>query len=160
MQVLPTWLLVFLQFGITWTIILFGYIFYKIFKEDKIRLPSDYYRKKEVENPRIYNLLGVPRFRYLLTHTFFKYANQRIYMKGRGRAYLKEIWDETRQSETSHIFTGFLTFLLIFIYLIQSSWVNAFILLIFNFIFNIYPVLLQRHTRIFILEARWKNLFV
>jgi hypothetical protein len=134
------------SFALVWNLMLVGFFLYQTYKN--IRLPQAYYRKKSFESHQLYESLGIRFFQYCLVNSFFRYLNPRVYLKNRGRHYLEIYFEETKQSETSHIFSGIVT-LGIQIYLfINGEWISAISLTIFSVIFNLYPFFLQRYNRL------------
>lgn len=144
-----------LQFVQVWVIILFGYFFFKIFKY--FRLPKVYYKLKKFETENYFKNLGVERFRHILVHSFFKHLNQRVYLKGRGGEYVKVFYEETKRSETSHLFTLIITIFVQFQYLLNGKYLDFICLSIFSILFNLYPIFLQRKSR-FVAESKYNDL--
>ena len=137
-------------FVILWIHIFWGFMFFQLFKY--FRFPKNYYEKRKFETPQYFNMLGVKRFRKVIINSFFKYLNQRVYLKGRTRGYVKVFIQETMQSETSHVFAFSLSFMIVLALLFTSRFGLAIVLLIMDVIFNLYPVLLQRMNRFEIKE--------
>ena len=100
--------------------------------------------KKESTNRSI----GMDGFKWVIKNSFFKYFNQKLKFKTRPSiSQLKEIRKEMTYSEISH-FVGFIFILVIIVLkLLKGQATYAFILFIFNIIFNLYPSLLQQQHK-------------
>ena len=136
-------------------LMLSGFFYFQTFKYH--RLWKSYYQKTNYETPFFFKYLGVPIFQFILINSFMRYANPRVYMKGRKRDYVKILHEETKQSETAHIISLFVTLPFQIDYLISDKMLCFWSLTFFSIFFNVYPMLLQRMNR-FLLEARLKNL--
>lgn len=133
-------------FALIWTLMLVGFFFYQTYK--KVYLPKKYYSPKSFENAEFYERLGIVFFQYCLVNSFFKYMNPRVYLKQRGRQYLELFYNETKQSETSHIISGLVTLAVQFLFFYWGEYTAAISLTIFTVIFNVYPFFLQRYNRL------------
>ena len=138
------------NFLLCWDLMLVGFFFFQAFKY--IRFPSSFYQKRRIETDLWFNLLGVQIFRLVLINSFFKRLNTRVYLKERGRAYHKVFIEETKQSETSHMLSFFATFIAQLIFLYHECFDDFIVLTIFSIVFNIYPMLLQRKNRFYMLK--------
>ena len=134
-----------IPFLLTWFHIFAAFMFFQTFKY--FRLNQSLYSQKFFETPLFFSFLGVPIFRKILVKSFFRYLNQRVYIKERSRAEYARFIEETRQSETSHIFSGMYTLGFQIYYVYENEWEVCIWLGIFNLIFNLYPILLQRMNR-------------
>jgi hypothetical protein len=134
------------SFVLVWNLMLVGFLLYQTYK--KIRLPNRYYRQKKIESKRLYEWLGIRFFQYCLVNSFFRYLNPRVYLKNRGRHYLEIYFEETKQSETSHIFSGLVTAIVQVYFFVEGEWIAGISLTIFSIIFNLYPYMLQRYNRL------------
>ncbi len=134
--------------------ILFCFFFFQTFKY--FRLPTCYYKNRPFENEKYFRILGVSIFRKILVNSFLRHANSRVYLKGRSKDYLRVFLEETKQSETSHLFAIFLTLIPQFLYLRSGQMMNFWLLTLFSVFFNLYPMLLQRKNR-FHFESRLTN---
>ncbi|MDH5380537.1 MAG: hypothetical protein OEW75_06785 [Cyclobacteriaceae bacterium] len=143
-----------LLFFLTWVIMFCPFMLFHSYKY--IRLPQFFYEKRSFETAQYFEILGVQGFRKVLINSFFRYLNSRVYIKGKGHEYIPVFIEETRQSETSHIFTFILTLLVQCLFMLKGYFLLAFVLLLFNIIFNIYPILLQRMNR-FYFEAKYSE---
>lgn len=143
-----------LSFVLSWVMVLYGFVFFQLFKYFRL---SDYvYRKKKVESKLWFRLLGIDLFQFLLVHSFFRYLNPRVYVKGR-KNYIKVYHEETKQAETSHILSTIATLIASYLLFEKGEYYSIIFLNYFSLLFNIYPILLQRKNR-FILESRFGNL--
>lgn len=145
-----------LNFALLWVLVLVGFSFFQIYKY--YRLPIVLYKRKSFETQRYFNLLLVPAFQKGLVRSFFRHLNPRVYLKGRGREYLKVYYEETRQSESSHIFSGFAAVFFQVLFFIREDYLSFIFLSFFNILFNLYPYLLQRMNR-FTMERKLPNMF-
>ena len=140
-----------LLFFLTWAIIFFPFMIFQSYKY--LRFPSSYYNKTKLESDLFYTLIGVPIFRKALINSFFRHLNRRVYLKGKkGDRFLKFI-EETKQSETSHFISLMITFGFQVMLILDQHLIHFWILLCFNILFNLYPILLQRMNR-FSIEKR------
>jgi hypothetical protein len=136
------------MFGLTWLIIFYFFMFFQTFKY--VRIQRSYYLKRKFESFTYFKFLGVPVFRIILINSFFRYFNSRVYFKGKGSGRLKVFVEETRQSETSHLF-AFITTLPFQVYLVvKGDVMSAGLIMLWSTLFNIYPMLLQRMNRFYI----------
>jgi hypothetical protein len=133
-------------FALVWNLMLVGFFFYQTYK--KVYLPKRYYSPKKFENALFYERLGILFFQYCLVNSFFKYMNPRVYLKKRGRQYLELFYNETKQSETSHIISGSVTLAVQILLFYWQEYTAAISLTIFTVIFNLYPFFLQRYNRL------------
>jgi len=150
-----TWVLLILNFMLCWNLMLIGFFYFQAFKFH--RLPEKYYLKKWFESDRLYKIFGVAVFRLILIHSFFRHLNNRVYLKGRKKEYLNTFIEETKQSETSHILSTLATLIMQLIYLMTNQLESFLWLTVFNILFNLYPLLLQRMNR-FSLIRKYPNL--
>lgn len=146
------WCVIAFTFVQVWNIMLTGFLFFQTFKY--LRLPPIYYLKRRFENDLFFNVLGVPAFRYILVNSFFKRLNNRVYLKGRRKGYLKVFLEETKQSETSHLISFLFTLIVQYFYFINHEWFHLITLSVFSILFNVYPILLQRKNR-FSIESKF-----
>lgn len=142
-------------FAESWILMLYGFIFFQTFKS--VRFRPSCYKRKSYETKRLYDRTGLNLFQYILTNSFFKYLNRRVYLQGKGREYIRVYHEETKVSETSHYFSLIPTTIIQFNYLFHGYY-SAFIwLFIWSLLFNVYPILLQRRNR-FLLEDKVPSL--
>jgi len=143
-------LIVFLNFIQTWDLMLTGFLFFQAFKY--VRMPKKFYLKKAHESNNFFKYLGVNIFRIFLINSFFKHLNNRVYFKGRSKEYIFTYIEETKQSETSHVISGIFVLFIQLIYLKDGLIEHFFWLTIFNIILNIYPYLMQRMNRFYMVQ--------
>jgi hypothetical protein len=139
-----------------WNLMLVGFLFFQTFKY--FRLPSIFYQKMSFETPSYFKWMGVNLFREVLVNSFFRRLNNRVYLKDRGDKYFKIFHEETKQSETSHLFSMLTTLIPQLLYLEQGMISHCIWLSIWSVIFNMYPMLLQRKNR-FKMERKHPYLF-
>ena len=132
-------------FILTWSLILGAFLFYQTFKY--FRLPQLYYHQLPFENTAFFARMGVQHFRKILINSFFRHLNPRVYIRERSRAEYLRFIEETKQSETSHLLSGFATCIFQLLFLYQADLFPFWVLGSFNLIFNLYPMLLQRSNR-------------
>lgn len=133
------------QFILTWSLIFGAFIFYQTFKY--FRLPQLYYNQLPFEKTAFYKRIGVQLFRKILINSFFRHLNPRVYIREKSRVEFLRFIEETKQSETSHLLSGLATLIFQLLYLRDSNLSSFWILGVFNLIFNMYPLLLQRSNR-------------
>lgn len=150
------WLEILLSFIQCWWLILVGFLFFQTFKY--FRLPEFVYRKKVFETELYFKLLGLDLFRYMLVNSFFRRLNPRVYLKGRGKEYIKVFTEETKQSETSHLFSGVVTLVPQIGFLLNQELFLFWSLTLWTVLFNLYPMFLQRKNR-FNTKQRYPELF-
>jgi hypothetical protein len=145
---------VLILFLITWSHIFCAFIFFQIYKY--FRFHHGFYLKRRFESEKYFTALGVPTFRVLLINSFFKHLNRRVCLKGKGEDRFLKFIEETKQSETSHFISFVGTMIFQFVLLCEGAFVLHSFLLIFNLLFNVYPILLQRMNR-FSVEKRMES---
>lgn len=135
-----------IAFGLTWLQLLFVLVLFKI--QCNLRPPIWVLRFREFENKSFYDRMGVKTYRWLLLHSPFRYANGDIYLKSaRGRSALKSILPKMEEAEFAHMIGFVLLTLASLIYSQLTFW-----LILYNLIFNLYPIMLQRYHRMRILR--------
>ena len=138
-------------FCITWAIIFFPFMIFQTFKY--FRFPNSYYNKRKIESELFFKSIGVPIFRKLLINSFFKYLNRRVHLRGKKGDRFIIFIEETKQSETSHFISLVITLGIQVLLIINYRFYDFWMLLLFNVLFNLYPILLQRMNR-FLIEKR------
>jgi hypothetical protein len=110
-------------------------------------LPNSYFRSRGFEkSSKIYRTLGVPFLRRLVRRGPVHILAPALQYSGR-RESLPALERETRKAESAHA-TAFLASLPLVAYALFSRWpASAGWLLLFTFLLNIYPVMLQRDNR-------------
>lgn len=129
--------------------IVYSFSIYKI-------LPKSYYEIKNVRQLNYLNkLFKIELFRSFLRLTIWTKKNNKNYFFNGTRKGFPEFEENTKKSEFGH-FLPFIIILLIVIYMaIYNAWEKALLILVFDFIFNFYPFILQRFIRMRL--ARVKN---
>lgn len=113
-------------------------------------LPDSYY---QIKNPkklnRLYKVLGVELFRWVLLRTFYKSDNNKKYFNGTKSGIM--LFDHnTKQSEFGHL-TAFVLIFIISLVLLGEGHHHVFLWIWpLNMLLNIYPIVLQRKHRIVI----------
>lgn len=110
-------------------------------------LPNGYFRPKKFEKSgRVYKLLAVPLLRKLIRRGPVHILAPTLQYSGR-RDSLPALERETRKAESAHAI-ALLASLPLIAYALFNRWlVSAGWLLLFTFLLNMYPVMLQRHNR-------------
>jgi hypothetical protein len=145
-----------LNFALLWVLVLVGFSFFQIFKY--FRFPDFIYKRLKFETESFFKLLLVPVFQKALVNSFFRHLNPRVYLKGRGREYIKVYHEETKQSGSSHMLSGAAALAYQVVFYLDRDFLSLVFLSFFNILFNLYPLLLQRMNR-FNLERKLPNLF-
>ena len=141
--------------GLCLDLMLSGFFLYQIFKD--IRFPAFVYKIRRFETEKLYRLLGVELFQFILTNSFMRYGNPRVYLKGKGREYIKIYHEETKQSEGSHYIAMLFTLPYFGFYLLDRHYLLFLLLCGFCIFFNAFPSMLQRKNRL-ILENRFNKI--
>jgi cytochrome b561 len=116
--------------------------------------PSSYYEIKPFEQSgRVYEQLGVSLFKKIVRRSPFTVFSPTLrFPPQKTTPALRNLENEMRKAETSHMAIFFMILVLV-IYALINGWFDAIAwLLFFNIIFNGYPVMLQRYNRIKIQE--------
>jgi hypothetical protein len=107
-------------------------------------LPDGYYRVRPFER-RLYKTIGVGIFRKLLRSRYYR-LNPEFSLLAR-RTTLDALEERMRDTETAHL----VVFLMVFLFIGYAFWTSRFDaaawLLVFNLLFNGYPIMLQRYNR-------------
>lgn len=113
-----------------------------------------YYEIKPFEQSgRVYERLGISLFKKMVRRGPFSIFSPTLRFPAQKTALtLRNLENEMRKAETSHLAIFFMVLVLV-IYALFKGWFDAAAwLLLFNILFNGYPVLLQRYNRIKIQE--------
>ena len=111
---------------------------------------STYYEIKPFEQSgRVYERLGISLFKKMVRRGPFSVFSPTLRFPAQRTApALKNLENEMRKAETSHLIIFFIILLPIG-YALFKGWLDAFVwLLLFDILFNGYPVMLQRYNRI------------
>ncbi len=112
--------------------------------------PSTYYQIKPFEQSgRVYEQLGVSLFKKIVRRVPFTVFSPILrFPAERTVSALRTLEGEMRKAETSHLVIFFMILLPVG-YALFKGWLDAMAwLLLFNVLFNGYPVLLQRYNRL------------
>ncbi|MEZ4949464.1 MAG: hypothetical protein R2784_08765 [Saprospiraceae bacterium] len=122
--------------------------------------PDDYFK---IHNPprlkKMYSLLGVEIFRQFLLKTLWRGREQRKRYFDGTREGLENFIIQSKQAEWGHILPFFVLLIYTIGLLNLKIWFLGIMVLIFNILGNLYPVILQRYHRyrIGILKAKFKT---
>ncbi len=131
-----------LSFALVWLIMVMVMLAFRI--QCGIPFPERWFRIHKREAAEYYELLGVKLFRWLLLNGPFRFANQGVYIgQNRSDQALERLLSKIKEAEFAHVIDAVLTLLACVIYQQLILW-----LLLWNLVFNIYPILLQRYHRI------------
>lgn len=109
--------------------------------------PPGYYRPRPVEiDGSLYRRLGVLRFRWLLFKTHIELLNVSARLS-HGRLGLLRLERGVRDAETDHALALLVMVVITMYAALHAWWVLAGWLLLANVVANVYPIMLQRHTR-------------
>jgi hypothetical protein len=116
--------------------------------------PSAYYEIKPFERTgRFYERIGVHLFKKVVRRGPFSVFSPTLRLPAKKTtSALKYLENEMRKAETSHAAIFLLILLLVGYALFRGWWDAVAWLLLFNILFNGYPVLLQRYNRLKIQE--------
>lgn len=111
-------------------------------------LPSNYYT---VKNPkllkRISGILGLDFFHKVMMATVWRSKSMRKgFFNGR-RDDLVDMEVKTRKSEFGHLIPFILIMILVVLFIFEHQFLFASMIMFFNVILNLYPILLQRNHR-------------
>lgn len=112
-------------------------------------LPNSYYKIQNSENlTKIYQVLGVEYFKWLLLKFFWgKEKNRKKYFNGT-KTGIEDFDTQTRQSEFGHLAAFVLITILSFYLLVKGYFAIFLVSSLINVIGNLYPIILQRSHRI------------
>jgi hypothetical protein len=101
-----------------------------------------------IKNERINTLIGLKPFKWLIVHSFFKYFNPKLSVKKRIlKTELEEYRAEMTTAELNHLFAFAFMGVFIIFKLFQGLYLFAAVMLLFNFLMNLYPSLLQQQNK-------------
>ncbi|NJC25704.1 glycosyl-4,4'-diaponeurosporenoate acyltransferase CrtO family protein [Neolewinella antarctica] len=111
-------------------------------------LPEAYYRVRKPRTlKKVYRALSVDKFRKALLATFWRSPQQRGKYFDGTKAGVENLDRQSRKSEFGHLLPlAFITLISIRLIIVGAFAVGIFALLI-NVVFNLYPIILQRHHR-------------
>ena len=123
-------------------------------------LPASYYRIKNERSVRKwYRNFKVDWFRNFLLATFWKNKKQQSDFFDGSRKGIDHLMTESKKAEFGHLCPAIIIYLVSLALLIDRYFLMAFIALIINLFFNVYPILLQRQhrMRITVMKARYAS---
>ncbi len=125
----------------TWVVILGGVLRFTL------PLPPWYYHIRSFEaNGRLYEVFGVRVFKLLLIRSPLALLNPTIRHTG-GRNALFDLERKMRDAEAGHLFIFIMMILIVLYTALKGWWSFAAWLMLFNILFNVYPIMLQRYNR-------------
>ncbi len=111
-------------------------------------LNSRYFQSAPFEKQgHLYRMLGVEAYRAVLTKIGWEKMRQQQTPIKKNLSSLQAYERASRVAETGHLVIGFLVLVLTGYVALTHSLAEARWLILFNVLFNIYPILLQRYTR-------------
>lgn len=131
-----------LAFALVWLVMSMVLFFFKI--QCRVPYPALFAQMRSFERLSFYERIGVPVYRWLLLHSPFRFANTSIYLKDkRGKAALLVLRTKILEAEWAHIINVLLVLIAMLFYTEIRWW-----LVLWNVVFNVYPVFLQRYNRL------------
>ena len=114
----------------------------------KIPTSGSYYQPAAIENSgRLYELLGINTYKFILFHSPFVFLGKNLRAKKYKTSQLMDLEKKMRISEFGHL-VGFVMVFILIIPMYQRSWKFAFWLTLLNILMHLYPIFLQRYNRI------------
>jgi hypothetical protein len=109
-----------------------------------------------IRSEKVNRLLGLRIYKWIVTKSIFKYFNQKIKVNGKINAqFMKELREEMTFSELSHLCSFILILIISLYYMFQFKLASILMLFVLNFIFNLYPVLLQQYNNRRLVRVRF-----
>jgi hypothetical protein len=109
-------------------------------------MPRGYFRPRRIERPWIYELLGIKAFKWLMRSRAYRRINPDFRLSG-GRSGLAVLMGSMQSAEAAHAIM-FVTATVFAGAALVGRWFDlAGWLMLFNVLFNAYPVMLQRYNR-------------
>lgn len=96
---------------------------------------------------RFYKIAGLKIFKIILLHSPFKFLNVNIHFKKKSKTELSLVRKEMEKVETGHIIAFIITLIITFVLAFLRSPKFIVWMTLFNIVFNVYPVFLQRFNR-------------
>ncbi len=135
-----------------WSLLTLTSVLHLIFD---IQLPLGYYKTRGWKNEiPLYKKMGILTFRNLIRRGPLHILAPQIQINNQNKS-LNVLLKEMQQAEAIHVITFLITFIIIIISFIVEKVYNGLILLLFNLLIHIYPIMLQRFNR-----KRIENLLV
>jgi hypothetical protein len=131
-----------LAFALVWLVMSMVLFFFKI--QCRVLYPEAFSQLRTFEGRSFYEKLGIRLYRWMLLHSPFRFANTSVYLKDkRGKAALLALRTKILEAEWAHIINLLLVLIAMLFYAEIRWW-----LLLWNVVFNVYPVFLQRYHRL------------
>ncbi|HSH03153.1 MAG TPA: hypothetical protein VLL52_11590 [Anaerolineae bacterium] len=135
------WNTVGFAFGVQWFLMLWIYLLFRLYPQ--LRLPKGYY-EVGAEEKALFEWLGVRRMQKVLWRVP---SNPKIRFKERGKDELERVTLAMIEAETAHFLLGGVVAAM----MVYAGWRGWWLVmggyLVFNLLFNVYPVLVQRYNR-------------
>lgn len=123
------------------------YIVYMI-RFTGIRIVESYFTIRQAEySPRIYKVLGVTLFKKALQRSPFPGMTRKITLRDISEEAIRSLEKEMKEAEETHVFGFALNIGLAILFGTLRNVSFVFWLTDFNFVMNLYPILLQRYNR-------------
>ena len=102
-----------------------------------------------LNNQRMYTIIGIPVFKWLVTKTVYRHLNKNIKFRTRpDRNELVTVRSAITESEVLHAVAFVFVILAgVPVLLIQGDYKMVFYLMALNVVFNLYPTLLQQYNK-------------
>lgn len=112
-----------------------------------INTNGKYYNLHKIEDHgRIYEKLGIRQFKFILFHSPFVFLNKNLKVNKFKKSQVAKLEEKMRIVEFGHL-VGFILILLISPLMSLRNWKFAIWLVVFNILFHLYPIFLQRYNR-------------
>lgn len=113
----------------------------------RLPMPSTYFRSRRYERRWLYEALGIRMFKRLMRSKAYRAVNPHFMLRD-GRQGLRELADRMESAEAAHALL-FATVSVVAVAVLFVRWFDAAVwLMLFNVLFNGYPVMLQRYNRL------------
>lgn len=101
-----------------------------------------------IKTEAINKSIGLRIFKWTIKNSFFKYFNQKLKFETRPTILqIQNIRREMTYSEISHLIAFLFLLIIALIKVLNEQFTYGVILFVFNFIFNLYPSLLQQQNK-------------
>lgn len=104
------------------------------------------FNKHEI-NGKIYKKLGIKAFKFILLNSPFVLLNKGLKLKKNDKAQISQLEKKMKIVEFGHLIGAIMVFAIMPI-MFYRSWKFSIWLMIFNILFHIYPIFLQRYNRL------------
>lgn len=113
-----------------------------------IRFGSGFHKTRGFESRALYRALGTDSFRKVLLWSPFRSLNADVHLRGTSVDHLQALLKQTELAEASHVIAFVVMIPVTYLYATGNDPSFAYWLSAFNIVGNVYPVLLQRMTRV------------